>query len=77
MGECCKLVQKRVQDEAWPLEKVIHWALSRRFKFDHITDDDQMVYSQTSIRPRKWNAENFLVLWNTNESFNPGPEEQT
>ena len=31
----------------------------------------QMVRAQTRIYPREWDAENSLVIWNTNGSSNP------
>ena len=31
-----------------------------------------MAHTQTRILPREWDADNFLGLWDTNGSSNPG-----
>ena len=61
ISKCSVLTQKEYKT------KVINWKLWKRLKFEH---SRQMVYTQTSICPRKWDIWNYLRL--TNVFLSPG-----
>ena len=44
------IAQKEYKTKHHGEEKVIHWELCKKFKFDHTK---KMVYAQTGTRPRK------------------------
>ena len=57
-SECCKQAQKEYKSKHDRVEKVIHWKLCKRFKFDHI--DKWYKHKLDSILKSKMHK----ILWN-------------